>query len=327
MRNLPPQPESVCIDRKPDGENRMRKIVEAKSPYGVGMMMRVAHVTEDVGAMVEWYGRVFGARPGMGYPDPDYLEPEDRYMTTVHVSDLCIEIIAPAKPVNTQLPVGKFFTKHGDRLHSVGYQVDDPIGLAKHLMNEGVHIAMPGGVPVDQMDPEHMYIFPRPKDVAGIACELGDSRSIVEGKDLRYVDTWTDVARFWDDHPSTLKGLGHITFSVTNLAVATDTLKTKFLAEIVDEGAREELGYRYTMARLGDTLLEVAEPTTPGTHIHDEIQQNGARIYGITLRVGDLERLTTHLSGLGIRSTRRSDYVLTAEPSDCNNVPFVFTTR
>ncbi|MFD9664267.1 VOC family protein [Rhodococcus sp. NPDC059968] len=305
----------------------MRKPVETKSPFGVGMMMRVAHITEDVGAMVEWYGRVFGALPGMGYPDPDYLEPEDRYMTTVHIADLCIEIIAPAKPVNTQLPVGKFFSKHGSRLHSVGYQVDDPIGLAKHFVNEGVQIAMPGGVPIDEMDPEHMYVFPRPKDVAGIACELGDSESFVEGKDPRYIDTWTEFARSWDDHPTTVTGLGHITFAVTDLAEATEVLRTKFLAEIVEEGTREELGYRYTLARLGDTLLEVAEPTAAGTHLHDELTQTGARIYGITLQVRDLDKLTEHLSDQGIRTTRHSPDYVTAEPADCNNVPFVFTSN
>ena len=37
--------------------------------------------------------------------------------------------MAPNFPVNVDKPVGKFYDKFGQHLHSVGYKVDDLVGL------------------------------------------------------------------------------------------------------------------------------------------------------------------------------------------------------
>ncbi len=44
----------------------------------------------------------------------------------VLVSDLCIETMGPRMPADPTKPAGKFYTKFGRHLHSVGHRVRSP---------------------------------------------------------------------------------------------------------------------------------------------------------------------------------------------------------
>ena len=61
-----------------------------------------------------------------------------RWAGLLLVSDLCIETMAPNMPADPTKPVGKFYTKFGRHLHSVGYKVDDLVGLGNHLIEQGL---------------------------------------------------------------------------------------------------------------------------------------------------------------------------------------------
>ena len=113
--------------------------------YGIGTMIHSVHMTDDVPALNTFYEDVFGGLMYMGIDEPNYLPPEDRWAGLVQISDLCIETMAPNTPVDATKPVGKFFSKYGKHLHSVGYTVDDLVGLGNELIGKGVYIGRPGG--------------------------------------------------------------------------------------------------------------------------------------------------------------------------------------
>jgi hypothetical protein len=304
----------------------MRKPVNKTGRYGLGLMVRLAHISGSVPDTVEWYRQVLGGVPTVGYPEPDYLEPEDRFMTLVMVGDLCIEVMAPAVPVREDLPVGKFHLKHGSRLHSIGTQVDDPVGLARHLTAQGARIAMPGGHSLDEMTDEVMYFFPHPRDVGGMAVELGDF-SMVEGTDVRTLDGWDEFVAAWDDHPTGIRGLSHVTFAVADLEAAARTCRKMWQLEPFETGEDDDLGTRYFLVRFGDCVLEFAQPVREGTVLQQVLARDGDMLFGLTLVATDLDVLDAHLKAHGVATTRPRPSLLVTDPSDTLGIPMSFSTR
>ena len=304
----------------------MRKPVNTAGPHGLGLMVRLAHISGSVPDTVEWYVRVLGAVPTLGHPEPDYLEPEDRFMTLVMVGDLCIEVMAPSVPVSPDLPVGKFHLKHGSRLHSIGTQVADPVGLARHLTEMGARIAMPGGHSLDEMTDEVMYFFPHPRDVGGMAVELGDF-AMLEGEDVRTLDSWSEFVSAWDDHPTGIRGLSHITFAVADLEEAAATCRTMWELEPSATSEDEDLGQRSFFVRFGDCLLEFAQPVREGSDLHRVHGRDGNMLFGFTLVATDLDALDAHLKSHGIATSRPRLSLLVADPADTLGVPMSFTTH
>src|ERR1700751_4275634 len=107
--------------------------------------------------------------------------------------------MAPNMPADPTKPVGKFYTKFGQHLHSVGYKVDDLTGLGNHLIGQDVYIGAPGGGQMEQIDPEKTYFYPSPRDMQGLMVEL--CRSDMKN-DPRLLDTWSSQVKFWElSHP------------------------------------------------------------------------------------------------------------------------------
>src|SRR5262245_24304299 len=118
----------------------MQKAVRKTGDFGIGLMIHSVHMTADVPALNRFYEEVFGAPLCMGVDTPNYLGPEDRWAGLIMISDLCIETMAPNMPADPTKPVGKFFTKFGQHLHSVGYRVDDLVGLGNRLLSKGIYL-------------------------------------------------------------------------------------------------------------------------------------------------------------------------------------------
>jgi hypothetical protein len=143
----------------------MKKIVRKTGDYGIGIMIHSVHMTDDVPALNRFYEDVFGGLMYMGVDEPNFLPVEDRWAGLLLVSDLCIETMAPNMPADPTKPVGKFYTKFGRHLHSVGYKVDDLVGLGNHLIEQGVYIGAPGGGKLDHIEESMTYFYPSPRDM------------------------------------------------------------------------------------------------------------------------------------------------------------------
>jgi catechol 2,3-dioxygenase-like lactoylglutathione lyase family enzyme len=285
-------------------------------------MVHVVHMSDDAQKLREFYEKVFGAFVYMGVEEPNYLPWEDRYATLLMISDLCIETMAPAVPVNPKLPVGKFFTKFGTHLHSVGYKVDDLPGLAGRLLERGVHVGKPGGGAIDPDDRETLYMFPSPRDTSGLMVEL--CRTDMPG-DPRILDTWSSLAKMWREHPLTLERFSYVTLGVRDLEAAVATYVETMQAVPVEQGTDPDLRARYQILQLGDCLLQIAEPVGPDSPLGRHVAQWGNMIYSLRFLVRDVDSAQEWLNTCGVRTERLRRGLIVTDTEDCFGAPIFFS--
>jgi len=302
----------------------MQKQVKKTGDYGVGIMIHSVHMTDDVPTLNKFYEEVFGGLMYMGVDEPNYLPVEDRWAGLVQISDLCIETMAPKLPADPTKPVGKFFSKFGKHLHSVGYKVDDLVGLGNNLIKEGVYIGAPGGGKLEQLDPQTIYFYPSPRDMQGLMVELC---KVDMPNDPRLLDTWSSQVKMWEQiHPLGIKRLAYVTLGVKDLESAVETYVQKIGAIPVSEGVDDGGRFRYSLVQLGDCLLQLAQPLDDNSPLGEHVARWGNMIYGITFKVNDLDCAEQWLNQKGIRTSRPRAGVVAADPDDCHGAPYFFTT-
>ncbi|MGW0590583.1 hypothetical protein [Streptosporangium sp. NPDC002607] len=303
----------------------MERAVKKTGDYGIGLMIHSVHMTDDVPTLNRFYEEVFGGLIYLGVDEPNWLENEDRWAGLIMISDLCIETMAPNFPVDSAKPVGKFYSKFGQHLHSVGYKVDDLVGLGNRMIEQGVYIGAPGGGKIQEMDPETLYFYPSPRDMSGLMVELCRIDML---NDPRQLETWSSQVKMWEyGHPLTIKRLAHITLGVKDLDSAVDTYVNKIQAISVAKGIDDETQSRYEIVQLGDCLLQLAEPLDQDSDLGRHVARWGNMIYGITFRVVDLDSAESWLNRKGIRTNRIRPTMLAANPEDCYGAPYFFTTE
>ncbi len=302
----------------------MQKEIKTTGDFGIGIMIHSVHMTDDVPQLNQWYEEVFGGLLYMGVDEPNFLPVEDRWAGLVQISDLCIETMAPNTPVDPNKPVGKFFTKYGRHLHSVGYKVDDLVGLGNHLIKQGVYIGAPGGGKLEEMDPSTIYFYPSPRDMQGLMVELC---KVDMPNDPRLLETWSSQVKMWEKiHPLGIKRLAYVTLGVKDLDAAVETYVGKIQSVPVTEGIDDGGRFRYSIVQLGDCLLQLAQPLDDNSPLGEHVARWGNMIYGITFKVNDLDCAEGWLQKKNIRTSRPRDGVLAADPEDCFGAPYFFTT-
>jgi hypothetical protein len=302
----------------------VQKQVKKTGDYGIGLMIHSVHMTDDVPALNKFYEEVFGGLMYMGVDEPNYLPPEDRWAGLIMISDLCIETMAPNLPANVTKPVGKFYDKFGQHLHSVGYLVDDLDGLAERLIERGVYIGRPGGGRIDKLEPETGYFYPSPRDTAGLMVELC---RVHMPSDPRELDTWSSQQKMWENgHPLGIKRFLYCTLGVKDLESAVKTYVDIMQAVPVAEGIDDGGHYKYATLQLGDCLLQLAEPLDNDSLLGQHVEQWGNMIYSLTFRVKDLDEAEKWLNSKNVRTSRPRPGLLAANPEDTFSAPYFFTT-
>ncbi len=302
----------------------MQKPVAKTGDFGIGLMVHAVHMTDDVRRLNRFYEEVFGGVLYMGVAEPSYFPPEDRWASLIMISDLCIETMAPNAPIDPAKPVGKFYSRFGERLHSVGYLVDDLVGLGNRLIENGVHIGKPGGGRINEMDSEIAYFYPTPKATSGLMVELCRTHMPA---DLRELDSWSSMRKFWElSHPLGIKRMLYVTLGVRDLdsavKVFVDTLQGMPIAEGIDDGGH----YKFAVIQLGDCLLQIGEPLDEESSLGLHVARWGNMIYSVTFRVRDLDSAQAWLNSKGIKTFRPRADLLAADPADTFNAPYFFTT-
>jgi catechol 2,3-dioxygenase-like lactoylglutathione lyase family enzyme len=305
----------------------MQRQVKKTGDFGIGLMIHSVHMTDDVTALNAFYEEVFGGVLYLGVDEPNFLPVEDRWAGLIMISDLCIETMAPNLPVDGTKPVGKFFNKYGRHLHSIGYKVDDLAGLGDHLIDEGVYIGRPGGGKVERMAElgEHSYFYPSPRDTDGLMIELCATDM---PNDPRLLDTWSSQVKMWElGHPLTITRLAYVTLGVKDVHVATETYVKRLQAVPVWEGIDDDEQCSYQIVQLGDCLVRLAQPLDSGSPLGRHVEQWGNTIFGITLKVADLDAAEAWLAQKNVRTNRLRPTLLAADPADTFGAPYSFTTE
>jgi catechol 2,3-dioxygenase-like lactoylglutathione lyase family enzyme len=302
----------------------MKKQVKQTGNHGIGQMVHVVHMSDDAQELRRFYEDVMGGFAFMGVDEPNYLPWEDRYANLLMVGDLCIETMSPKMPVRADLPVGKFYTKFGRHLHSVGYKVDDLVGLGNRLMERGVYIGRPGGGKAEKIDLDAHYVFPSPRDTAGLMVELC---AVDMPGDPRDQETWSSLERMWRHHPLTLERFEYVTLGVRDLETAVATYVETMQAVPLSTGTDDDLGATYATLRLGDCLLQLAQPVSTDSALGQHVGKWGNMIYSLRFKVTDLDAAESWLNKNAIRTTRLRGELLVTEVEDTFGAPIFFGTE
>jgi catechol 2,3-dioxygenase-like lactoylglutathione lyase family enzyme len=301
----------------------VRQQARRTGDHGVGQMVHVIHVTEDAQALREFYERVLGGFVYSGVDGPDYLDWEDRYATLLMVGDLCVETMAPRLPADERFSVARFHTKYGRHLHSVGYKVDDLAGLQQRLLDRGISLSSPGGGKLTAVDAEAAYVFPSPRQTAGLLVEL--TTHDMHG-DPRLLDTWSSLVGMWRTHPLTLECLSSVVLAVEDLAAAVGTYVDALQAVPLASGTDPDLDADFQVLQLGDCLLEIVQPRSADSDLGRHVARWGNMIYGLRFLVRDVDAAQRWLTHNDVRTIRIRDDLLVTHPDDSHGAPLFFGT-
>jgi len=300
----------------------MKRQYKKTGDFGIGNMIHVIHMSDDVNKLNELYHRVFGAFGFMTVDTPSYLPPEDRWASLLMVGDVCIETMAPNFPVDATKPVGKFYSKFGEHLHSVGYQVDDLAGLVDRLLSKGIYIGQPGGGKIEKLPDDMAYVYPNPRDTGGLMVELCKHEMPNDPKDS---DIYTELMRLYRQHPMTIERFSYVTLGVRDLDAAVKTYVDVMQAVPLQEGIDEDLQCKYYTVQLGDCLLQLAQPLEPDTDLGRHVEKYGNFIYSLRWKVADIESANAWLNKAGIRTTMPRPNLIVANVEDTLGAPWFFT--
>jgi hypothetical protein len=303
----------------------LKRQCKKTGPYGIGAEIHTVHVADAVEPVMGFFEDVFGAVVFMGIDEPSYSPLEDRWASLAVISDFCIEVMAPHLPVDATKPIGKFYSKFGRHLHSVGFEVDDLVGLGNDLISKGVYVGKPGGGQLEEIPEGAGYFYPNPPDTNGLMVQL--TAFSIPG-DPRLLDTWSSQVKHWSQiHPMGIERLAYQTLGVRDLDVAVGRYKELFDVQTVAKGLSIAEGAQYEVVQLGDSLLRVAQPTDETSALGSHVARWKDMIYGITFKVKDLAAVQEWLSAKGVRSAWLGEDLIAAEPADTFGAPFFFTTE
>jgi hypothetical protein len=309
----------------------MRLQIRKTGPYGFGLMYHVIHVGDDVDELNDWYAKVFDADMWWPADGPNWSEVEDRYAALLAVSDLCVETMAPKQPADERYPVGRFYLRHGPRLHSLGCLIDDIEGFARYLLDQDVYIGLPGGGRMETVPSDIYYFYPSPRSVGGLMCQItrntDGAYSDAVGKDPRLQDDWDERAKRWSRHPLGVRRLGYATMAVRDVETTKPIIEKMWTAAPVYDGIDEARGVRSSFVQLGHLLLEIASPLEDNGPMAEHVDRFGDMLYQMTFRVDDLDAVEAYLPSVGVHCSRTSPAVVSADPADCLGANYAFTTQ
>lgn len=283
-------------------------------PFGIGTLIHVIHVSDDIRRLNSWYEDVFGGLVFHGLDEPSYLDGEKRWASLLMVSDYCVETVSPQLPADPKTAFGRYFERHGAGLHSLGYVADDLNGLAQALGEQDVNCAL-------QSANGMTWFFPRPRDVGGTIIEFIDG---LIPEDPRLREEWSSLRRLWASHPLTIEGLSHVTIAARDAAHTYEIWDKLFAPVFLLQTADEVLKTDSWWFDLGDSVVELAQPSAADSPLHEQIDRIDNAVYSVSLAVRDLDSAERHLQAHNIRTNRPASAVLLAEPDDCFNARYQF---
>jgi hypothetical protein len=294
--------------------------------FTIGSNFHIIHMTQNLRQLDLWYYDVFGVRTLI--PE-GHMPEEKRDAALVLIGDLCIEPLAPSFWVEgwEKMPLGRFFTRHGQRFHSIAWYVDEGMAeLYDTLRTAGFDCRGTAGVRLtgDYVDGP---VFTNPKDTL-TQLEFIPSPNAPGGptmlKDPRYEPGWSP---FWwaDYHPLQIQKASHVTVSTFDvdqaLGVYLDVLHGALLHEADNPVHRSRSAY----VLIGDVVVELAQPIGTGP-LQEDMARFHHGIYCLTFKVRDLGDAVRHLERKDIAVRRVDDETVVTDVDTTHGCAMAFTT-
>ena len=282
------------------------------------------HIVDDFDTVSDLYTALFAPHI---YAPKHWSDFDKRWASLAVIgSDFVLEIMEPGKdPADANAPLPKFFGRHGEHLHSFAWFVDaaDFSALGQRLQEGGIRVITPYGsiTPKEGEDGPNTF-FTHPKDTHGqleFQSWTPDSWGAPHTK-----DGWSGA--FWsDEHPLGLLGMSHLTTVVADLDRARSFYETYLDAPVFFEEKTADRHSAYVLVG-DDTIVELATPTTPDSHLARDLAVHGELPHAMTFRVRDLEAAKHHVTSIGVRFESSPD-TITLDLGDMFNAVVAFTTR
>lgn len=295
----------------------------------VGRLFHMIHMTGRVEELEAWYADVFGAKTFLPH---HYMPTERRDASLVLVGDSVIEPLGPAfaQPDWADYPLGRFYQRFGAHWHSLAFYTDDVVGLWHTTHDVGIRSFGEGGAPLTsepRLDPAqpNTALMTHPKDTFTQIEFFDPQYSEMVDQDLRFKDDW-DPNWWIENHPLQTPGLAYATIVVSDLERAEQVFVSGLGASLLHRGESELTGTRNIYVQLGDTAIELAQPTAEGTIAAADASTFGNALHAAAFKVLDLDGTEKYLASKGIKTAARDDTTLLADPATTFDVPFRFTT-
>ncbi len=114
---------------------------------------------------------------------------------------------------------------------------------------------------------------------------------------------------------------------MTDIQRTKERLITLFEAVPLYDGEDRELKQEESYLQIGHSILQLSRPIERDTPLYRHIEKHRDMIYGVTFKVKDLDSVERYLTGKGIGVLQRTSDTVVADPKDCYNAPYAFTTR
>jgi catechol 2,3-dioxygenase-like lactoylglutathione lyase family enzyme len=131
----------------------------------------------------------------------------------------------------------------------------------------------------------------------------------------------------WRTHPLTLERFSSVVLAVGDLEAAVQTYVDAFQAVPLATTTDPDLQADVQVLQLGDCLLEIAQPHTPGSDLGRHVAAWGNMVYGLRFVVRDLDAAQRWLEGNGVRTKRLREELLVTDPEDTHGAPMFFGTE
>lgn len=296
--------------------------------FKIGRNFHIIHMTDDLRELDLWYYDVFSVRRFM--PE-GYMEAEKRDASLVLLGDLCLEPLAPAFRVDgwDKMPLGRFYVRHGQRLHSIAWYVDEGMSeLYDNLRAAGYDCRGTAGVRLsgDYVDGP---VFTNPKDTL-TQLEFIPAPNVPGGpamlRDPRYAPGWQPS--WWADyHPLQIQKVSHVTVSTFDLQQAKSVYVDVLHGVLLQETENEIHGSHSAFVLVGDDLVvELAEPIEGGPLQEDMVRFHHG-VYSLSFKVRDLEMAASHLERKEVKFHRIEDHTLVSDPATTHGCVMAFTTE
>jgi catechol 2,3-dioxygenase-like lactoylglutathione lyase family enzyme len=286
-------------------------------------IVRLFHGSQIVHDVLE-VGRFYHDFFGSWVYEAQHLDAEDsRNSANIMGGGFSMEMLAPVDPEGPT-GVARFLRRHGSHFNNVAFWARDCRGLALGLIERGVRVAVRGGGFSDELpDGEFDYVITHPKDTHGLVLEFLEDQEIHDPRDR----PWWDDSYWRDRHPLGIVGLSHCTVVVDALdeaaAVFTEALGCARVHDVDDA----EHDARSAFFAIGDTLVELATPTTPDSALAQHLAEHGSILYSFTFTVRDLASVERHARANGLDLITRPDDTVQLDPTQTFGSIYAFTER
>ncbi|MBA2693830.1 MAG: methylmalonyl-CoA epimerase [Rubrobacter sp.] len=97
-----------------------------------------------------------------------------------------------------------------------------------------------------------------------------------------------------------LKKIYHLGYAVENVEKASEFYRVHFGAETVEPETVEDQGIKATMFHVGESMIELVEPTRPDSPVGKFIAKRGEGFHHVAFEVEDIERSLAELKESGV---------------------------